>query len=164
MPEKKSQNFIVQVLATPFLILCGLFCLAGTLWPALRKGIDDTIGELNFIYIGLGFLFFYTAVLVAEKNLMREKFLGLMEEIMNFLTGKEGQQEGSAVDILIGALEKGDEKAARVAASELQRLTGQDFGTDHARWYAWWADNRERFLLSKIASPREKRESDGSSD
>ena len=163
MPQGKPDNPIVRLLAAPFLIACGLFFIAGAFWPALRQGIDETIGELNFIYLGVGFLFFYTAVLVSEKNLIREKFLGLMEEIMGFFTGVEDRETGGAVDILISALEKGDSRAARVASAELKRLTGQDFGTDHDRWNAWWADNRERFLLSKRTSPGEKRDSDGSS-
>jgi hypothetical protein len=164
MPEDPSESRLVRLLAIPFLIALGLAFALGAFWPAWRGWIERGIGAFNFIYLGVGFLFFYTAVLVAEKNLMRKKFLGLMEEIMDFFYGKGHRKLCDAVEILIGALRQGDEKTSRTAAAELKRLTGQDFGPHHERWNAWWIENRERFLLERRNdSPIQERETHGSS-
>ena len=113
----------------------------------------------------MGFLFFYTAVLVAEKNLMRQKFIGLMEEIQSFFFGTNHKERCEAVDILIEAIRKSTGKTQAKIAAELTRLTGQNFGTDHAKWSAWWDENRVHFLISKRdADTAEKRDDHDSSN
>ena len=163
MSHDAPENPILKLLAVPFLIVLGLFCLAGAFIPGARQWLDAWIGDVNFIYLGLGFLFFYTAVLVAEKNRLRLKFIALLEEIQRFFYGADHKQIAHAVEILISAIEKGGDQTAKTALAELKRLTGQDFGPDHAKWKAWWAENRERFLMARQnASLAGERKSHGS--
>lgn len=156
MSQRETENLFLRILAVPFLVVLGLAFGAAAFVPGWRAFIDEWIGGVNFVYIGVGFLFFYTAVLVAEKNLMRRKFIGLLEEIQRFFYGADHRQFGEAVEILIRAVEKGEEKTARTAVKELKRLTGQDFGTDHAQWAAWWRENRERFMMARRKASMEK--------
>ena len=57
MSRDKSENPIVRLLAAPFLVALGLLFGAAAIWPGLRKSIEGSIGEGNFIYLGVGFLF-----------------------------------------------------------------------------------------------------------
>lgn len=149
MTEKKSENSLLRLLAVPFIVAWGFVFVLGALWPGLRNTIENWLGEVNFVYLGVGFLFFYTAVLVAEKNLLRQKFVRLLEEIQNFFLGPDHRQVSGAVEILIKTLDVGGESAAQTAARELKRLTNQDFGIDHAAWSEWWKKNRMRFLRER---------------
>jgi hypothetical protein len=163
MPENRKENPIVRMLAIPFIVLWGLAFIISAFWSPLREGINSWIGEVNFLFLGVGFLFFYTAVLVAEKNLMRSRFLNILEEMQEFFLGKGHKQKIEAVGILIDALERGNEDAATTAARELRRLTGQDFGTHHEQWNTWWADNREAYLQGRKRFPVDERKNDDSS-
>ncbi len=165
MPETKPENLFVRLLAVPFLLILGCVFAAAAFFPGCRDFIKQWLGEVNFIYMGMGFLFFYTAVLVAEKNQMRKKFIGLLEEIQTFFFGAAHKKVSGAVEILINSLKGGGGKAAETAASELCRLTGRDFGTDHDKWKSWWADNRVSFLKTrKDSNLSERRGSDDSSN
>ena len=165
MPEKNKESFILRLFSVPFLVAVGLLFVAAVFWPTLRDTLDSWIGHRNIIYLGMGFLFFYTAVLVAEKNHMRQKFIGLLQEIQRYFYGADYAQISEAVVILIKVLLQEDEKVKENAAKQLRRLTGQDFGTHHAKWNAWWLENRERFLRERQeAALAERRESHDSSD
>jgi hypothetical protein len=149
MSHEAPENPILKLLAVPFLIVLGLFCLAGAFIPGARQWLDAWIGDVNFIYLGLGFLFFYMAVLVSEKNLMRRKFLGLLDEIQQLFLGQDYREISQAVEILIGAIRNGDEKAQAAASNQLKRMTGKDFGNDPNRWSEWWAKHRVHFLTAR---------------
>jgi len=114
MSEGKQENPLVRFLAVPFIIVWGLVFTVSAFWVSLRQTIDEWVGDVNFLYLGVGFLFFYTAVLVAEKNVMRSKFLNLLKEIQGFLIGKRYHQKIEAIQILINAVNKGNEKAANL--------------------------------------------------
>jgi len=158
MSEGKQENPLVRFLAVPFIIVWGLVFTVSAFWVSLRQTIDEWVGDVNFLYLGVGFLFFYTAVLVAEKNVMRSKFLNLLKEIQGFLIGKRYHQKIEAIQILINAVNKGNEKAAQTAADELKRITGQDFGPDHAAWSAWWKENKVKYEKGQSTFPDNERE------
>lgn len=153
MTEEKPENPVLRMLAVPFLTIVGILYLLAAFLDSFRNWIDRWIGGVNFIYLGVGFLFFYMAVLVAEKNLIRQKFLGLLNEIKGFFLGPDHQKISGAVEILINALKKGDGQAAQTASRELSKITGRDFGMDHAKWEAWWLQNRIPFLMSRQKTP-----------
>lgn len=52
------------------------------------------------------------------------------------------------IPMLMDALDDGDARVRRVAAGQLQRITGRDFGSDGGRWRAWWMDDRSFRRLS----------------
>jgi len=145
MPE----SFWIRVLSAPFLVVLGLVFISAAVFKSWQEWIENWIGSLNFIFLGLGFLFFYMAVLVAEKNLMRKRFIGLLEEIQGYFLGPDFKQVCGAIDILIRTLESGEEKAIQLASNQLQKMTGEDFGPHPAQWKAWWAENRIRFLMAR---------------
>ncbi|MFH1998955.1 MAG: hypothetical protein ABIK28_04695 [Planctomycetota bacterium] len=123
--------------------------IAAAVIGSWQQWIESWIGSINFIYLGTGFLFFYIAVLVAEKNLMRKKFIGLLEEIQGYFLGPDFREVCGAIDILIRALETGEEKAIQVASDQLKKMTGKDLGPDPAKWKTWWSENRIRFLMAR---------------
>lgn len=49
------------------------------------------------------------------------------------------------VEALIGALDDPDETVRKSVAESLAKVTGQDFGTDAAKWKQWWAANKDGF-------------------
>ncbi|MBU0755824.1 MAG: hypothetical protein KJ645_11835 [Planctomycetes bacterium] len=149
MGDEKPENPLIRSLAVPFLISVGVLFLLAAFFETFRSWIEQWIGAVNFIYLGVGFLFFYTAVLVAEKNLFRRKFLGLLDEIKGFFLGPDHHRISEAIEILLNAIGQGDEETAKTAAKEMTKITGQDFGTDHERWLAWWSENRIRFFVSR---------------
>lgn len=167
MPEnnKDKESLLLRLLSVPILVLMGLVFAVAAFWPGLDETLDSWIGYRNIIYLGMGFLFFYTAVLVAEKNHMRQKFIGLLQEIQRFFYGADYEQISEAVAILINVLCQEDDKVKEKAAKQLRRLTGQDFGISHAEWNVWWKENRERFLRERQESSQaERRESHDSSE
>ncbi|MHC4944066.1 MAG: hypothetical protein ACYTG7_13710 [Planctomycetota bacterium] len=131
----------------------GIAFLAAAFFATWRDWIDHWIGGVNFIYLGLGFLFFYVAVLVLDKDRLRQRFIRLLHEIQTFFLGPDYQKICGAVEILLNAIKKGEEKTAKTASRELCKITGEDFGTDFAKWEAWWSENRTRFLISKQNLP-----------
>lgn len=149
MSHEAPENPVLKFLAAPFLLVLGILFLVLALMPEAREWLNLCIEDVNFIYLSLGFLFFYMAVLVSEKNLMRRKFLGLLDEIQQLFLGRDHRQISQAVEILIGAIRNGDEKARAAASSELKRMTGKDFGNDPNRWSEWWAKHRVHFLTAR---------------
>jgi len=68
-------------------------------WPGFRKAVEDVGRDFNFIYMGLGFLFIYTAVLSAEKTLMSDRLSRFFRDVAESLKksspgdGKRAEQE-----------------------------------------------------------------------
>lgn len=143
------ESLWIKALSVPFLVVLGLIFIAAAIFERFQVWIEDSIGLGNFMFLGIGFLFFYVAVLVAEKNLMRKRFLGLLEEIQGYFLGPDFKQVSGAIDILIQALESDEEKAVQLALNQLQKMTGEEFGADPLQWQLWWEKNRVRFLMAR---------------
>jgi HEAT repeat protein len=66
------------------------------------------------------------------------------EEVRKSIYSKKGPDKKAAVGILIGLLRDKDEAIQAAALDALKKLTGQDFGEDHARWKAWHEENKDK--------------------
>jgi len=49
---------------------------------------------------------------------------------------------GEAVEILLQSLKSEKEKVRKVAARQLENLTGKSFGEDVEAWERWWGENK----------------------
>lgn len=56
-----------------------------------------------------------------------------------------------AVEPLIAALKDEDVYVRKSAKEALGKISGNDLGQDHAKWQAWWAENKNK----QLASPRQ---------
>lgn len=53
-------------------------------------------------------------------------------------------KDPSTVEALISVLEDEDEYIRKNAAEALERITGQQFGEDRAKWQDWWAKDKAK--------------------
>ncbi|MEK7867459.1 MAG: HEAT repeat domain-containing protein [Planctomycetota bacterium] len=52
----------------------------------------------------------------------------------------------TSIEPLIELLMDQDVKVVKMAAFALEKITGESYGNDRAKWLAWWREARERFL------------------
>ena len=76
-------------------------------WPGFRKAVEDMGPDFNFIYMGLGFLFIYTAVLSAEKTLMSDRLSRFVRDVAESLK-KASPEDGERAE---SDRESGEEKS-----------------------------------------------------
>ncbi len=53
------------------------------------------------------------------------------------------------VEPILACLKFRDPKQRETAAATLRKLTGRDFGTDHAAWAAWWEENKNDYTARR---------------
>ena len=151
LPDR--QRTIMAMLGIPLLVAAGFFFLSAALWRDFGEYLDEAIGRMNLVYLGAGFLFLYTAVLVADKNRLRRQFIEVLAGIQDYYLGEGHRHKIDSMDILLTTLKKGSGEGVRTAVNELKRLTGQDFGRDASLWEAWWTAHREQYVLGKKTFP-----------
>ena len=80
----------------------------------------------------------------------------------------EVAQTSFIADPIIGVLQEGVVQAVQVEATEqtftrverpayvgaLQKLSGEDFGTDIRAWRRWWKDNEARLVEERLSAQR----------
>lgn len=110
--------------------------------------VVDHFGETNVLATGIGLVLLLLAAHSFEKHQLRVRAAELTEMLHQLLYGKNYAAEREMIDVLIGALERGDPSAH----SHLTRLTGQHFAADPGVWRSWWNANRRHFELVRGAA------------
>lgn len=128
------------------LVVVGLFLVVLPFVSPLRDVLDRAIEAVRLVELVLGFALLYIAFLLKDVRSLRQRNLVLMETLLAALReGKVARKDHEAVEILLTAVESGNDTARRAAGAQLARLTGQSFGEDAAAWRRWWAANRDSF-------------------
>lgn len=139
-PPRRSFDRVAVVL----LFLIGAWVLLAPSflgWGYVEEhGLTDV-----FLRVLVGFLFFFVASQILEKNRLRHRVDELHEAFNMLLYGKSYRSDREAVRILIRSLRSEDEKIRSEAWSHLKRLTGQNFALDPEVWESWWNVNEKRF-------------------
>ena len=128
-------------IATP-LILLGLALLVWFETFLRNESATPWLGETGVLRFAVGVLCLYAILLVVEQQRMAHAFKEVLQAFKRFheaRDGRDGRQEPrrEAVSLLVGALSSQDPQIRKNAVEHLQRLTGQDFGEDRARWLQW---------------------------
>ena len=125
--------------ATP-LVLLVLAALA-IFEPRLPERLRTLLGDGGILRAIVAVLCLYVLLLVIERERLEGTFRQVLKAFQEFRQqSATTEQKRDAVRILITALESKDPEMRQKAASHLQRLTGQDFGEDAAKWRQWNQD------------------------
>lgn len=126
-----------------FLLVLGLLVLFERFLPG-RKAFVEQTSEDAVLRLAIALLCFFLAVSFAERALMRQHMLELLQTMRNLARqlkreggGISPQEQREASLILVNSLQSSDPNVRTSAAGHLKRITGQDFGSDAARWRDW---------------------------
>jgi hypothetical protein len=129
---------------TPWVLLT----LAAVVWfeeVLPLEGLRKAFGADGLIRFVLGIVCIYTMFLVIERQRMEKRFTDVLGQFKQFYEARASAQEGAAagdksmeaIRILVAALSAADPEVRSSAATNLKRLTGNDFGADPKAWQAW---------------------------
>lgn len=137
-----ATSFVTSRLVAALVGAAGLFLVfrpRSLGWDALVQ----RYGHVEVTTTVVGCMLLLLAAHSFEKHQLRVRVAELTEMLHQLLYGKDYAAERDMIDVLIGALGRGDDTAYR----HLQRLTGQNFADDPAVWQSWWAAHRRHFKL-----------------
>lgn len=123
------------------LVLCALVWLEPILPGADRW--REAVGETALLRLICGLLCLFVAVLVIERRQLQSVFEQMLARLQQVQRGRtdeavstpdQRQLERDAAQILVAALDTDDARVRSNAVQNLERMTGQKFGDDQARW------------------------------
>lgn len=139
--ERAARRRDPSVLA---LVVLGVALLVMACVPRFSRWVEEHLRTTRVLAVLLGFALLYQALLIHELNRVRERMLIVMQTLLAAfqVPGKGRPVQGatpddSAFPILVAALRSPSREAREAAHRQLQRLTGQDLGTDPADWESW---------------------------
>ncbi len=119
------------------------------------NSIEQNLGETAVLRFVVGLLCLFVLVLMAERqhlNTVFQQMLGRLQQLQSRAGGGGGEAvpeasgpdeaklKNDAMAILVAALDADDPSVRQNAVTNLERLTGQKFGTDAARWRQYMAE------------------------
>ncbi len=138
-----ATSWISSRLTLLLLVVAAVFFALEPSWLGFGLLADALGGRERVHGLGLGCAFLLLAALSWEKNQLRVQMAEVLEALNQLLYGKSYAGDREAIEILLAALERGDEDGT--AHKHLVRLTGQSFAKDPKVWRAWWEANKRQF-------------------
>jgi hypothetical protein len=141
--DLSATSWVSNRLTLALFVLAAVFFAFEPAWLGFGL-LADALGGRDRVHgVGLACAFLLLAALSWEKNQIRVQMAEVLEALNQLLYGKSYDTDRKAIEILLDALERGDEDGT--AHKHLMRLTGQSFAKDAKVWRAWWEANRKRF-------------------
>lgn len=113
-----------------------------TVEPLISLSKDEDVSIRRNAIIALGKIGDPRAIEPLIDALINEDNVYVRRDVARAL-GDIGDPQ--AIEPLIAALK--DEGAQYIARKSLKKLTGKDFWLDQEKWYIWWKENKETFLI-----------------
>ncbi|MCA8942729.1 MAG: hypothetical protein KDB80_09250 [Planctomycetes bacterium] len=132
------------------LVLCALVWLEPIL-PGAEQW-REAAGETALLRLICGFLCLFVAILAIERRQLQSVFEQMLARLQQLQRGGTGetaatpdrkQLERDAAQILVAALDSDDARVRTNAVQNLERMTGQKFGEDVARWRKYLSERGE---------------------